>query len=337
MEHGVVLPTRSRELTRAERKDAGKHALMWRLSSRGLAVQSWVELTPSQRVAEAGVLLPRLGAVTGWGSLGWQRARWFEGRLPGGDFRPIDLAVPRRLLRPQPLFVLCEERFDPREVVIVDGLRITHAVRSVCFAMRYASSLWEAVRILDMAAYDDLVSIQEVALWAVRHPSYTGIEQCRQAVLLGNENAWSPMEVDQRLDWADAVGRRPLTNRPVFDLSGRHIGTPDLIDPLHGVIGQYNGAIHLTGSRPARDLRQDADYRAAGLFPVTMVAGDRRDPRGYHERLRAAYRAAGRARALDRAWTLELPSWWVPTWTVALRRRLNDEQRDRWLRYRAAG
>jgi hypothetical protein len=333
--HGVVVPRRIGEVSRADVRDAHTHGIDWRVSSRGRFMPTAVALTPAQRVVEAGVLVPRRGAVTGWGSLAWQRARWFEGLRRGGtEHRPVDVAVPRRLIRPQPLIAICEERFDPTEVVVDDGLRIANAVRAVCFEMRYAPNLWLAVRALDMAAYDDLVSIDEVALWAARHPSYTGIDQCRRAVPLGDENAWSPMEVDQRLDWMDAVGRRPLTNRPVFDLEGRHIGTPDLIDPKYGVLGQYDGALHLQGSRRAADLELDGTFRAHGLHPVTMVAADRRDPGAYHERLRHAYRAAQRQPVSERSWTLELPSWWVPTWTVSQRRRLTQNQRERWLGYR---
>jgi hypothetical protein len=65
-----------------------------------------------------------------------------------------------------------------------------------------------------------------------------------------------------------------------------------------------------------------------------MVAADRRDPGAYHERLRHAYRAAQRQPVSERSWTLELPSWWVPTWTVSQRRRLTQNQRERWLGYR---
>ena len=39
-------------------------------------------------------------------------------------------------------------------------------------------------------------------MWMRSHPSYTGIEQCRQALALADENAWSPTEVDRcACDW----------------------------------------------------------------------------------------------------------------------------------------
>ena len=334
-EHGVVLPVSAGQLTRREIREAGTEWGEWRRSSHGRYVPSYVDLTPVQRVAEAGLLVPAPGAVTGWGSLAWQRARWFGGlRRDGVTPCPVDVATPRRLLRPQPLLHLCEERFDVREVVVVDGLRVTSAVRSVCFCMRYAPNLDAAVEALDMGAYSDLASIEEVAEWASQHPSYTGIDQCRRAVPLGDENAWSPAEVDFRLDWFATTGRMPLTNRPVFDLAGRHIATPDVIDPGTGVAGEYDSTLHLEGTRRAIDLKRETRVREHGLHPVVMVTADRHDREAYHHRLRSAYATAARTPAIERRWTLELPPWWVPTFTVAQRRALTAGQRKRFLAHR---
>ena len=310
----------------------------WRRSSRGRYVPAYVEQTPMQRVAEAGVLVPRFGAVTGWAALAWQRGWWFSGLLGDGvTFAPVPIAISRHWIRPQEGILLCEERLDPREFVVVDGLRITNSARSVCFAMRYALNLESAVIALDMAAYHDLVSVAEAAEWAYSHPSYTGIEKCRQAVALGDENAWSPAEVTMRLEWCAANRPAPLTNRPVFDLDGHHLGTPDLIDPAAGVVGEYDGALHLEGSRRHKDLRREHLFRAHGLEPVPMMSPDLRQRVGFQARLREAYARAERVPAADRRWTLELPSWWPATFTVEQRRALTERERATWLRHRSAG
>jgi hypothetical protein len=284
-------------------------------------------------VLEAGVLVPAFGAVSGWASLRWRGGHWFSGSAGDGTLElPVPVVVSRRRIRPQPLLRLCEERLSQSEIEVVDGIRVTTAARSTAFAMRYALSLHDAVVALDMACFHDLVSIEEVQAWVDRHPSWTGIEQARLAVPLADENAWSPMEVVQRMDWP---GGPVLTNRPVFDLDGRHIGTPDLIDPVAGVVGEYEGEIHLTGARRAKDLRREEAFREHGLEPVTMVAADRRDPGPYVERVRSAYRRALARPATDRRWTLDLPPWWVSTFTVAERRDLDESQRTVWLRLRA--
>ena len=334
-EHGVTLPVRARDLSQPARRAASTEWGEWRRSSHGRYVPRWVEPTPAQRVAEAGVLLVPPSAITGWGALAWQGARWFEGTAADLSPRPVAIAAPRHLLRPQPSIALCEERFSVREVVVVDGLRVTRAVRSTCYEMRYARGLRAAVRALDMAAFNDHVSIEEVSDWVGLHPSYTGIEQARLAIPLGDENAWSPAEVDFRLDWTEMVGTRPLANRPLFDLEGHHLGTPDLVDPVTGVLGEYDGPLHLEGTRRAVDLRREGVFRDHGLHPVTMVTAERRDPSAFQHRLRAAYATAAREATADRRWTLTPPAWWVPTWTVAQRRALSDHDRRRWLRLRA--
>lgn len=49
-----------------------------------------------------------------------------------------------------------------------------------------------------------------------------------------------------RLCWCREVTRARLRcNPPVFDLEGRHLLTPDLLDVDHGVSGEYDGAVHL--------------------------------------------------------------------------------------------
>ena len=56
---------------------------------------------------------------------------------------------------------MSQEFLDPCEIVMVDDLAVTPAVRSVVFEMRRAASLGDAVVALDMACYSDLVSIAE--------------------------------------------------------------------------------------------------------------------------------------------------------------------------------
>jgi hypothetical protein len=309
----------------------------WRRSSRGWHVQSYVEQTPAQRVAELGMLLPaKYGSVTGWGSLTWRGGWWFTGTRTDRSFLPVPLALARHLLRWQPGMRLCEERWDPAEVEVVDGLPVASAVRAACFEARYAPDLESAVVALDLAAFHDLVSIEEAADWMLRHPSYTGIEQGRQAVGLADENAWSPTEPSMRLEWLRAGFPCPLTNRPIFDRSGRHIATPDLVDPHAGVVGEYNGGLHLEGQRRYADIKRDATYRSLGLEPVEMVAGDLSRRWEFRQRLAAAYARAESRPVADRRWTLELPPWWTPTFTVEQRRALSQSERQRLLKNRLA-
>ena len=117
VEHGVVLPVRvdPRGIDGPTAREAA--GPWWRRTSRGLYVPAHVEASAAQRVAGVACLLPaRHVAVTGWAALAWRGAPYAEGLDASGEPRPVPLAAPRRLLRPQPSFRLCEERCDPREV-----------------------------------------------------------------------------------------------------------------------------------------------------------------------------------------------------------------------------
>lgn len=336
---GLVLPVRSDPAglvgpTRAQSR--GRH---WRRTSQGFYVPSHVDGEDvHQRIVEASVLLPAYGGVTGWAALAWSGGRWFDGTTPNGKARmPVTLATSCADVRSQPGVVVSAEGLDPRDLTEVDGLRATTLVRAVCFEMRYAATLPLAVRVLDMAAYNDLVSIDEVTAYAARLNGWTGIPLCRSAIALADENAWSPQEPLMRLLWQSAAGHpRPLCNAPVFDQHGRHVGTPDLVDADGGVAGEYDGSLHLQGAQRSRDVRREGAFRGLGLEYVTMLAGDHHDPTDFLRRLDEAYDRAAAVPASRRLWTVQQPPWWVDTSTVARRRALTEEQRARFLRMRAA-
>lgn len=304
----------------------------WRTTSVGLVVPADVARTPSQRIVEAAAVLGDEEAVTGWAALHWSGARWFEGSCGGTAERDVTV-VARRHLIAQPGFAVSQEFLHPDEIVVVDGLPITSHVRTVTFETRYAGGLGDAVTALDMACYSDLVSVAEVAAYVAQLGPVIGIQQARDALGEADENSWSPQETRMRGLWTRRAGLpRPLTNRPVFDLDGHHVGTPDLIDPGSGLVGLYHGDSHLSLVGAAKDNQQDADYRDLGLEPVSMFATDWHHPDVFVRRLLAAHgRARGRR---TRGWSLEAPPWWTPTHTVARRRALSARQQERFLRYR---
>ncbi len=313
----------------------------WRRTSRGLYVPATVDATEvNQRIAEAAAVLPDdWGAVTGWAALAWSGSRWFDGTpWGGGGQRPVTLAIGgNRAIRPQPGIGTSEERLRPDEFVVVDGVRLTTAVRSVGFEMRYAKDMREAVVALDMACFNDQVSIAELTAHAPALSGWTGIPQYRDAALLADENAWSPREVLMRLHWSlDAGLARPLCNVPVFGPDGRFLGTPDLLDPVAGVLGEYDSTLHLAGLRRSKDIAREDRFRSHGLECVTMVGTDIKDPSAFIARLLSAYDRAADISESRRIWTIDRPARWIDTTTVEARRSLDDWLRDRLLAHRVA-
>jgi hypothetical protein len=311
----------------------------WRRSSRGLYVPSYVDATVvEQRILEAAAVLPPVGGVTGWAGLRWMGGEWFDGLDPRGPGHlPVDLATCYQDIRTQAGFVVHQERLGPSELVRYDGLTCTSAVRSLCFLMRYARSLREATSFADLAAYSDLVSIAEATDYFLAHPGWTGIPQARDALALADENSWSRWETWMRLVWElDAGFPRPLCNRPVFDLDGNHIATPDLLDVESGTAGEYDGAVHLQGAQRSRDAERENRLRNVGLEPFVAFASDLPRPERAIRRMADARNRARWEPESRRRWTIKPPPWWIPTHTVEQRRQLNTSQRARLLRRRAA-
>jgi hypothetical protein len=289
-----------------------------------------------QRIVDAAARLPSYGGVTGWAGLRWMGGVWFDGRSEGGRrLRPVDLATADSSIRSTAEVTVSEERLNPTQLTAYAGLVVTTPARSLFFEMRHARGPLAAVVAADMAAYSDLVSGAEAREIASANPGWDGIGQMRDAVDAMDENAWSPAEVVMRTVWCGLAGLpRPLCNHPVFDLDGRHVGTPDLLDPVAGLVGEYDSALHLEGAQRARDVRREGLFRAMGLEYVTMLSADLARPEGFVTRLLQAHARAARMPVADRAWTIELPPWWVPTFTVEQRRALDDRQRARLLRLR---
>ncbi len=340
LREGLTLPVR-RDLTGAtgptKKQAAGKR---WRRTSRGFFVPSHVDREDvNQRIAEVSVVVPPRCGITAWAGLRWMGGRWFGETTPNGERRPVTIAIGTRDIRPQPGFgiAVTGEGLAPRMVIEIGRVRVTRPVWSVSFEMRYANGWRQAVVALDMAAYNDLVSIEEQSEFVSHQNGWTGVPQARKALPYGSENSWSPMETLMRLIWeVDAELPRPLCNVPIFDLDGQHLGTPDLLDPEAGLMGEYDGSGHLVRQQHVRDVRRAELLRSHDLESVIMLADDFKDPGAYITRLHRARRTAIRRQPPRRTWTIEPPWWWTPTITVEQRRALTQVQRERLLRHRSA-
>lgn len=286
-----------------------------------------------QRIVEASYRAPEYGGVTGWAALRWLGARWFEGIAADRSLLPVPVTMIGAYRSHTPGVTQTKERILPSDLVTVDGLTITEAVRSVCFEMRHAATLEAAVVALDMTCFNDLASIDEVRTWLEEHPGWTGVQQARDALALADENAWSPAEVAMRLLWTRVGGLGPvLCNVPVFDLDGRLLFAADMIDPLVGVAGEHQGPHHFERDQRRRDIARETLLRDHGLEYVERVAGE--DPTRFLIRLRSAYARAARQPVTARRWTLQPPAGWTPTQTVAQRRALSATQRRTLLAHR---
>ncbi|GAA3530748.1 endonuclease domain-containing protein [Nocardioides daeguensis] len=309
--------------------------------------RSWVRVGPSlyrpadvadtvaQRIVEVVAAMPEGSAATGWAALHWQEARWFDGLAADGSRLPIPVAVgDRHAKRRFAGAKVSEDWLFAGDVMLVDGLPVTVPVRSVTYEARVARDDTGALQAIEMAAYDDLASVAELQAYTARLVSRPGKRRLEKALEVADENVWSPMEVVMRRWWQARVPRALLCNQPIFDLSGNHLFTPDLLDLEAGVAGEYDGKVHDTGPRRSKDLDRDELTRRLGIEVVRAMAGRGEESR-FRRRLLGAYERADPDR--PRPWTIEQPAWWVDTSTVARRRALSPTDRERWLGHRRTG
>ncbi|WP_231123563.1 hypothetical protein [Nocardioides sambongensis] len=333
---GVVAPVRIDPTGRAGPRRGEARGRRWRTTSPRRVVPAEVDAgNAHQRIAERVAAMPAGCAATGWAALHWQGERWFNGIDAGGEPLAVPIATGDQVgLRQRDGLELLHGWLFDDDVIAVDGLPITRPERSVFNAVTRAPWFELGLQVAAMACAADLVSLRELARYTARLGSRQHIRRMRMTVELADENLWSPMEATMLLRWIERGHPRPLANRPVFDRDGRHLLTPDLLDPAAGVVGQYDGTVHDLREVRRRDLAKEETCRELGLQVVTMISTDLRDEQAFGRRLDAAYRRAGEVRGRRRAWTIEQPPRWVDTSTVALRRGLDDEQRRRWLGWR---
>ena len=148
---------------------------------------------------------------------------------------------------------------------------------------------------------------------SMRSPTPAGPASRSAATALGSRTrtAGRRGRHGMRLIWVlDAGFPARCATCPSSTDAGRHIGTPDLLDPEAGVVGEYDGALHLERAqrRHATAIARSA-FRRVGLEYFTMVRRRLREPRGHGST--GCTRPGGAptfARQSHRAWTLELPA-----------------------------
>lgn len=267
---------------------------------------------PEQRILEQAMRLTG-GAVTGWAACRMHGAAFFDGlRRDGRTPLPVPLACgPLHQIRRLPGDDLIRDILRPDEIVLVRDVPCTTVMRATFDAMRYASNAREAVVVLDMMAAAELTSVARMRDYIGNRQGWTGVQRVREAVELADDGSRSPQETRFRLIWQLDAGRpRPLVNRPVFDLGGRLLGHPDLLDVEAGVIGEYDGADHRDALTHSHDVGREGGFRDH-LFEVVRVTGpDMGDTLRVTGRVHASYARARWVPVHLRTWTLTPPPYW---------------------------
>ncbi|GAB2974722.1 hypothetical protein [Nocardioides montaniterrae] len=273
-----------------------------------------------QRIIEQAARLPEgvAGAVTGWAALRLWGAAFFDGLDVNGRTRlPVPLVCAAHLSDTTASTV---SRRPVDQVWLIAGIPVVSPAEALSVEVARRGELRAAVAAIDMACAAPVTSLERLSRWLERQDRTRRL--VADALVLASEHAVSPPEVQMRMTWRlDAGWPAPLVNRDVFDLRGGFLGRPDLLDPVRGVFGEYDGAHHRDRERHRADTARAERLLGAGLEGFAVVAGD--GPAVQLQRMASALRRAERRTDAERGWTLEAPPGWPREFTA-------DEKLDHW-------
>ncbi len=287
----------------------------WRRVGYNAYVPSSAPPSPEQRIADAMAHVPDGGALTGWAALRVAGAAYFDGREHrASGQRLVPVAVGRSQgRRRNPGVVLRYERLDPSELLVLRGLPVVPPERALFDELRSQDRLRLAVIATDMALAARVTTIDAMTEYIEAHAGARRSARAKDALALASPDARSPEEVALRLICELDAGLAGLhVNVPVFDLRGREICLPDLLDEEAGLVIEYDGAAHRRAQRQHRDIVRAEACRRVGLEYCAVSSLDTRDTildRLASTRARAQFLPAHR-----RAWTLVRPPGWRAPW-----------------------
>lgn len=281
----------------------------WERTSPGFYVPAGTERdTTEQRIAEAVTGLHENAVLTGWAAARMHGGAFFDGRSPDWrDLLPVQVRVPPGV-HPRPRDGVRFLEGAILGAVEIHGLPCSGVVPAVFDAMRLRPHVRDAVVDLDMAAAARLLTVADLRTFVDSRPSWRGtpgVPIVRAAMKLADGRSASPPETRLRLVWVlDAGLPPPLVNVPVHDLAGRLLGVPDLLDPVAGLVVEYDGDDHRDPARHSDDVDREARLRGVRLEVTRVTGRDLRRRPQLVDRLQAARRRAAFLPEHLRPWRL---------------------------------
>lgn len=190
-------------------------------------------------------------------------------------------------------------------------MRITEPRRAIFDEMRQCDDWREAVVAFDMMAAAGLVSRRQMHEYATARSRWRRSSLVTGALPYTSEHSRSPNECRTRLVWeVDAGLPRPLVNQEIFTRSGRLVAVADILDPVAGVVGEYDGAAHLRTRRRHRDVLREEALRRLQLEYFDVVRPDLASRDTLADRMLSTRERARFLSPEERPWTIEPPPGW---------------------------
>lgn len=155
-----------------------------------------------------------------------------------------------------------------RDVVEVDGIRVTSSMRT-CFDLMRERALVEAVVVADaFAAADPPLPLPHLDAYCADRRRWPNVRLARQAVDLARSGVRSPGESRLRMILVLSGLADPLVNVPILRRGTDEVlGVPDLtmLGPRRMVGVEYDGGYHDDADQPALDRRRDNRLTVSSL------------------------------------------------------------------------
>jgi hypothetical protein len=213
--------------------------------------------------------------VAGWSAavlLGVPTA-FIDGLWLGADFRPVCIN-PRVKTRQRVGVQFTFSSLEPGDVLRVGGTQTTSGVRTTFDCLRFGRGRADALAQGDACLRFGLTTPDELEAYAAERRRWPGIRRVRELLPLLSPFAESPKESWMRLVWVDAGLPAPLVNPTLIAPDGTHLAKVDLLEPLTGLVGEYDGAWHELGSQPILDQVRQSLVSAGGFAFVRSTSTD---------------------------------------------------------------
>lgn len=222
------------------------------------------ELTPVLRATACWLRSRRRGILAGFSASALHGAKWIDSALPAAI---IDTNR-RKVLGVQ----VWEERIEPDEAVMVDGMCVTTPARTALDLMRrYPIAI--AVAAVDALAQAVELKPADIELLVDRYRGRRGMKAARAALELIDSGAQSPKETWLRLLLLRAGFPRPQTQIPVRNEWGWPEAYLDMGWEDVKVAVEYDGDQHRSSrAQYVKDIRRSEMLERTGWIVVRVIA-----------------------------------------------------------------
>jgi hypothetical protein len=311
---GAHRPLSTAELTASGVTRAMTRGRAWHRTSRGFfrpAIDT--PLTTTQRILDAGPLVPSTGALAGWAAAYVHGVDLLDGLDPYSmRALPAEICLGSDAGRASSDQVrYSRDPLSDRHREVRHGLWVTTAMRTAFDGGRWAGDLVEAVVFVDQVAHVLPIDLPALSVWGAGLIRWRGIRQLRAALAFVDPASASPWESRLRMFYVLEAGLpRPLVNVPVFTPDGRFLAVPDLLESQAGLVTEFDGQDHCRRRQHRDDNLREEKLEGVNLTVCRVDSLDLRSSLALKDRLQARHlQGTQRDRRRD-GWTLEQPSWW---------------------------